>query len=154
MLHFRILVSAIPLLGLAIVAHGRLLPGPHPCIAAAGTSVQIADQPWRAHLHVGFTDDPTRATVRVLISDSSEAADFVMTDDVETSDAGACEATKATTLVAIAAQISGDMPVIYLTSDGPADYRIFVRSSSFSARDAAALIVGANDGRRLQAASL
>jgi hypothetical protein len=45
--------------------------------------------------------------------------------------------------------------MIYLSKDGPADYRIFVRSKTFSARDAAALIVGAGDGRhRLVAASL
>jgi hypothetical protein len=154
MLRFRILVSAIPLLAVAIVAHGGLSAGPHPCIAAAGTSVQIADLPWRAQLHVSFTEDPALATVRVRLSDSAEAADFVMTDDIETSDAGACEMNAATTLVAISAHSSGDMPVIYLSPDGPADYRIFVRSSSFTVRDAAALIVGAHDGRRLQAASL
>jgi hypothetical protein len=154
MLRFRILVSAIPLLAVAVVAHGRLLPGPHPCIAVAGTSVQIADLPWRAQLHVGFTEDPALATVRVSISDNAEAADFVMTDDIETADAGTCPASAATTLVAISAQTSGDMPLIFLSSDGPADYRIFVRSSSFSDRDAAALIVGAYGGRRLQAASL
>jgi hypothetical protein len=46
-------------------------------------------------------------------------------------------------------------PVIYLSHSGPADYRIFVRSKTFTARDAAALIVGASAGhRRLQAASL
>jgi hypothetical protein len=45
--------------------------------------------------------------------------------------------------------------VIYLSHDGPADYRIFVRSKTFSAREAAALIVGASGGhRRLEAASL
>ena len=154
MLRFRILVSAIPLLIVAMLARGGLLPGPHPCIATAGTSVQIADLPWRAQLHVSFTEDPALATVRVLISDSAEAADFAMTDDVETSEAGACEANAATTLVAISAHPSSDEPVIYLSTDGPADYRIFVRSKSFTARDAAALIVGARGGRRLQAASL
>jgi hypothetical protein len=45
--------------------------------------------------------------------------------------------------------------VIYLSPAGPADYRIFVRSKTFTAHDAAALIVGASGGRhRLQAASL
>jgi hypothetical protein len=45
--------------------------------------------------------------------------------------------------------------VIYLSHSGPADYRIFVRSKTFTARDAAALIVGASGGlRRRQAASL
>jgi hypothetical protein len=153
MLRFRILASAIPVLALAAVTQGGL-PGPRPCIAAAGTSVQITDQPWRAQLYVSFTDDPALATVRVRLSDNAEAADFVMTDDVESADSGACETTAATTLVAISPQRSGDMPVIYLSSDGPADYRIFVRSSSFTVREAAALIVGARGGRRLQAASL
>ena len=46
-------------------------------------------------------------------------------------------------------------PVIYLSPDGPADYRIFVQSKTFALRDAAALIVGAGDGhRRLASASL
>jgi hypothetical protein len=46
-------------------------------------------------------------------------------------------------------------PVIYLSHSGPADYPIFVRSKTFTARDAAALVVGAASGhRRLQAASL
>jgi hypothetical protein len=45
--------------------------------------------------------------------------------------------------------------VIYLSQTGPADYRIFVRSKTFTPRDAAALIVGASGGhRRLVAASL
>jgi hypothetical protein len=45
--------------------------------------------------------------------------------------------------------------VIYLSPDGPADYRIFVRSKTFTAREAAALIVGAGGGHhRLEAASL
>ena len=45
--------------------------------------------------------------------------------------------------------------MIYLSPDGPADYRIFVRSKTFTARDAAALVVGAGGGqRRLVAASL
>ena len=63
-------------------------------------------------------------------------------------EAGACEANAATRLVAISASPAADAPVIYLSPDGPADYRIFVRSKTFSARDAAALIVGASGGHR------
>jgi hypothetical protein len=45
--------------------------------------------------------------------------------------------------------------VIYLSTEGPADYRVYVRSKTFSQREAAALIVGARAGHRhLQAASL
>jgi hypothetical protein len=44
--------------------------------------------------------------------------------------------------------------VIYLSPDGDADYRIFVQSSHFTAREAAALIVGASGGHPRLAASL
>jgi hypothetical protein len=154
-LRFRILASAIPLLVFALFARGSLLPGPHPCIAIADTTVEIASVPWRADLHVAFTDDPALATVRVQLSDSAEAADFAVIDDVDNAGAGGCEANPATKLISIAADPAPDAPVIYLSPDGPADYRIFVRSNTFTARDAAALVVGAGGGhQRLVAASL
>jgi len=84
MLRFKILASAVPLMIAAVFARGGLLPGPHPCIAVGETSLQIASVPWRADLHVSFTDDPAFATVRVQISDSAEAADFAVVDDVDT----------------------------------------------------------------------
>ena len=155
MLRFRILASAVPLLLLSFFARGSLLPGPHPCIAIADTTVEIASVPWRADLHVAFTDDPALATVRVQLSDSAEAADFAVIDDVDNAGAGSCEANPATKLISIAADPEPDAPVIYLSPDGPADYRIFVRSNTFTARDAAALVVGAGGGhQRLVAASL
>jgi hypothetical protein len=157
MLRFRILASSIPLIVAAVFARGGLLPGVHPCIAVADTSVQIASMPWRADLHVAFTDDPAAATVRVQISESPEAADFAVVDDVDSAESGACEANAATRWVAISADPAGGAPVIYLSHDGPADYRIFVRSKTFSVRDAAALVVGAGVGvghRPLEAASL
>jgi hypothetical protein len=155
MLRFKILASAVPLIVAAVFARGGLLPGPRPCITIADTSVQITSVPWQAQLHVSFTSDPAAATVRVQISDSADAADFAVVDDVGSAEAGACEATAATRFVAISASRSVSAPVIYLSDNGPADYRIFVRSKTFTARDAAALIVGASSGhRRLQAASL
>ena len=155
MLRFKILASAVPLIVVAVFARGGLLPGPRPCITIADTSVQITSVPWQAQLHVSFTSDPAAATVRVQISDSADAADFAVIDDVDSAEAGACEATAATQFVAISASRSVSAPVIYLSDNGPADYRIFVRSKTFTARDAAALIVGASSGhRRLQAASL
>jgi hypothetical protein len=155
MLRFKVLASSIPLLVAAVFARGGLLPGTHPCIAVADTSVQIASMPWHADLHVAFTDDPAAATVRVQISDSPEAADFAVVDDVDSAESGACEANAATRLVAISASPAGGAPVIYLSHDGPADYRIFVRSKTFTLRDAAALVVGAGVGHHpLEAASL
>jgi hypothetical protein len=148
MWRFKILASAVPLVVLAMFTRGEFLPGPHPCILVGEKSVQIAGLPWRADLHVSFTDDPAFATVRVQLSDSAEAADFVVIDDADTADASACEANLARTLVSISAEASNDAPVIYLTPDGPADYRIFVDSKTFTARDTAALIVVASGGHR------
>ena len=155
MLRFKILASAVPLILAGVFARSELLPGPRPCIEAGGMSVQIATAPWHADLHVSFTDDPTAATVRVQIVESPEMADFVVVDDADSAEAGACEAGEAARFVAVAAYPSASQPIIYLSPDGEADYRIFVRSRTFSARDAAALIVGANRGHpRITAASL
>jgi hypothetical protein len=155
MLRFKILASALPLIVAAVFARGEWLPGPHPCIAVGEASLQIASVPWRADLHVSFTDDPEAATVRVQLTDRAEAADFAVVDDIDSADAGTCQATAATRFVAISSSPARGAPVIYLSPDGPADYRIFVRSRTFTARDAAALIVGAGIGHgHLQAASL
>jgi len=164
MFRFKILASVVPLVIAAVFARGWS-PGPHPCIAVGDASVEIASVPWHADLHVSFTDDPAAATVRVQILESAEAADFTVVDDVDNpgtgalgtgaAETGACETTAAMLSVAVAAGRSGSAPVIYLSKDGPADYRIFVRSKTFTAREAAALIVGAGGGHpHLTAASL
>jgi hypothetical protein len=110
---------------------------------------------WQAERHVSFTNDARRATVRVQITDAAEAADFSVIDDVDSTEAGACQSDAPPQLVAISSGPSEGEPVIYLSQHGPADYRIFVHSKNFSARDAAALIVGARGSpHRLKAASL
>jgi len=155
MLRFKILASIIPLAVVVVFARGELFAGGRPCVAVADTSVKLTSLPWQAALQVSFTDDPQQATVRVRISDSAETADFTVIDDIDNAEAGACQANASPQFVAISASPSAATAVIYLTADGPADYRIFVSSKTFSARDAAALIVGAGGGgRRIQAASL
>ena len=155
MLRFGILASVVPLAVVAVFARGEFSTGPRPCIEIAGVSIQIAALSWQAERHVSFTDDPGRATVRVQISDNAEAADFAVIDDIDTAEASACESHSTPQLVAISTTPSPSEPVIYLSTEGPADYRIFVRSKSFSARDAAALIVGARGVQhRVAAASL
>lgn len=155
MVRFKILASAVPLAFVAMFARGELLPGPHPCIAIDGASVQIATLPWQAQLHVSFTANPALATVRVQVADTAEAADFAVVDDVDDSEAGACEASTPTLSVALSTTPSASAPVIYLSQEGRADYRISVRSKTFSVREAAALIVGAKGGHyRLTAAAL
>ena len=155
MLRFKILVSVVPLMVAAILARIELVPGPRPCVAVGDQSVQIASMPWHADLHVSFTDDPAAATVRVQIAESAEAADFAVVDDVDSEEDNACEVNATTQFVAISGTASATAPVIYLSHDGPADYRIFVKSKTFTAREAAALVVGASGGHpHLAAASL
>ena len=155
MLRFKILASVVPFLVVAVFARGGLSPAPRPCIAVGDTTVQIGETPWHADLHVSFTDDPAAATVRVRLADSAEAADFAVIDDIDSPEPSACAANAATRLIAISATPLVSGPIIYLAPDGPADYRIFVRSKSFTAREAAALIVGASGGHpHFAAASL
>ena len=155
MLRFKVLASVVPLAVVALFARGEFSTGPRPCIEVAGASVQIAALSWQAERHVSFTHDPGRATVRVQIFDSAEAADFTVIDDIDSTEPGACESHSPPQLVAISRTPSGSEPVIYLSRDGPADYRIFVSSRNFSLLDAAALIVGARGERhRIEAASL
>ena len=91
MLRFKILASVVPLAVAAVFARGELVGGPRPCIEVSGASLQIAALSWQAERHVSFTSDPRRATVRVQITDSAEAADFTVIDDVDTTEAGACQ---------------------------------------------------------------
>jgi hypothetical protein len=76
-------------------------------------------------------------------------ADFTVIDGVDSAEENTCAATTDTQFVAISSRPSASSPVIFLShDDGPADYRIFVQSTRFTERDAAALIVGAHGDRR------
>ncbi|MCA1412414.1 hypothetical protein I6F30_14905 [Bradyrhizobium sp. NBAIM20] len=155
MLRFKFLASAVPLLAAAVFARAEIGSGSHPCIALGDTSVELTSLFWTAGVHVAFTDDPARATVRVQITEDANTADFAVVDDGLGSEPDTCQASPSTRLVSIAAQPVDGGQVVYLSSEGPADYRIYVRSKTFSPREAAALIVGARGGHgRFQAASL
>ncbi|WP_440636158.1 hypothetical protein ACSHT2_20675 [Bradyrhizobium sp. PUT101] len=155
MLRFKILASVVPLLAIAVFARADIGSVSHPCIALGDTTVELTSLFWTAGMHVAFTDDPARATVRVQITDDADAADFTVVDDGLGSEPDSCQATPSTRLISIAAQPVDGGPVVYLSSEGPADYRIYVQSKTFSQREAAALIVGARGGHgRFQAASL
>ncbi|MGY3287415.1 hypothetical protein ACVWWP_000482 [Bradyrhizobium sp. LM3.6] len=156
MLRFKILASVVPLLAAAVFARSEIGSVSHPCIALGETSVELTSLFWTAGLHVAFTDDPALATVRVQITEDADAADFAVVDDGLGSESETCQANPSTRLISIAAQPVDGGQVIYLSTEGPADYSVYVRSKkTFSQREAAALIVGARSGHRhLQAASL
>ena len=157
MLRLKILASVVPMLAAAVFARAEIGSVSHPCIALGETSVELTSMFWTAGVNVAFTDDPAQATVRVQVTDNADVADFAVVDDGLGSDSDTCQAGPSTRLISIAAQPVDGGEVIYLSTEGPADYRIYVRSKTFSQREAAALIVGAHGGQRplpLQAASL
>lgn len=154
MLRFNIFVSAIPLILAGLFARGEPASIAQPCIALGNASAQIAPTPWQAQFHVSFTNNPADATIRVQIVDRAENADFTVVDDVGEVDTSACPINASTRFIGIATTPSALEPIIYLSHDGNADYRIYVRSKTFSEHDAAALLVGAQGDRSHVTAAL
>lgn len=147
MLRFRVMASAIPFLAVGVLAGGHVVPAAQPCISLGNSSIQMAYAPWQHPDHVSFTDDAEAATVRVQLVGRPELADFAIADDVEASeqdaqDSASCRTTAATRYVTIAPHGRGSEPVIYL-SDQPGDFRLFISSKRFTAREAAALLIEA-----------
>lgn len=152
MSQFKLLASVIPLILAGVFVRESLSPSPQPCIMVGATSVQMAAAPWQPQSGVGFTDNPAEATVRVQIVDSPEDADFTVVDDVDAAEPDTCAAGAATRYIGIVKTSSPSQPIIYLSRE-PGDFRIFVRSKTFSPRHAAALMVGAaSDHARVAAA--
>lgn len=153
MLRIRILASTIPLLLAGLFAGGNS-SATRPCLALGDGTVQIAPS-WQAGFRVYFTDDPAQATARVQIVDQPENADFAVSDDSVAPTDAACSATSPARLVGIANSATGADAVIYLSRDDGGDYRVYVRSSSLSPREAAALVVSAGGtAPRVMAAAL
>lgn len=150
MLRFSVLVSALPLMALGGLAGGPLVPAAQPCIQLSNVSVRIARAAWQSQQHVSFTTDPKAATVRVQIVDSPELADFAVVDDAGSQDVAdaaegaGCTAAGPARYIGISATAAQSEPVIYLSTEPGADYRVYVNSQTFTAQDAAALIVGAS----------
>jgi hypothetical protein len=153
MLRYRLLVSVIPLALVGGMASDWFAPAAQPCIPAGLAVFQMTSTPWRAQRRVAFTDNPAQATVRVQIVDRPELADFAVADDARALEADGCGMSDAMRLISITSAANADEPVIYLSREDDADYRIYVASRSFTAREAAALIVGARGGQARLAAS-
>jgi hypothetical protein len=152
MVRLGLLASALPLVLAGGVAPAWLSPT-QPCISAGVATVQMAWLPWQADLRVAFTDNKELATVRVQLVEQPDLADFVVTDDVAAADDSSCPPSGGRHVAIVSKAGSGE-PTIYLSTNASADYRIFVRSKSFSAEQAAALIVGARGGHSHVVAAL
>ncbi|MBN9001932.1 MAG: hypothetical protein J0H75_07635 [Rhizobiales bacterium] len=153
MSRFKIFASVIPLILAGVFARENLSPQPQPCIRAGDVTVRMATAPWQSQSRVSFTDNPAEATVRVQIVESPDNADFTVVDDIDGAEPDSCAAQAATRYIGIAKAASALQPIIYLSRE-PGDFRIFVRSKTFSPQAAAALVVGADDKQAHVAAAL
>jgi hypothetical protein len=145
MLRFGILSSVIPLVLVGGLVHDWTEPSARQCLAE-GTAA-IFDRP------VAFTSDPTLATVRVQLVDGPELADLAIADDVEVPGTESCGIREVAQLVRVSTRPVPGEPVIYVSRETGADYRIYVDSAKISVTQAAALLVRARGGHMRLAAA-
>ncbi len=106
-----------------------------PCFITGGAGYRISDQ-GPASFTVRIDNTAPHPGLRLQVVDDPATADFMLIDDGEA--AGGCR--DATTVNSI--RINAGVPRPDMTvslSREPADHKIYVRSASFSERDAAAL---------------
>lgn len=101
---------------------------------------------------ITFVSDSASATVRVQIVDTAELADLVIADEVGTTEPDGCGLQQLAQSMTFSAKPIPGAPVVYLSRDAGADYRIYLDSQTISAQQAAAMIVAARGGHTLLAA--
>ncbi len=147
MLRFKLLnIGALAVMA-AVIGRIEFSSAARRCIAASAETVEIGSGLFHADLHVDSTDDPALATVHVALAERPETADLVIIDDGPAADDKRCSVTAATQLRTGARGRAEPAPVIYLSADGPADYRLYLRSRRFTPREAAALSTQTADAR-------
>lgn len=138
MLRFGILSSLIPLVLAGGVANDWTDGPARQCVAAG-----IAAPDSRT---VAFTRDPLAATVKVQIVSRAELADLTIVDDAGTPDDPDCGIDDIARLITISERPLPGAPIIHLTREAGADYRIYVDSARITSERAAALLVSARGG--------
>jgi hypothetical protein len=115
-------------------------PGePDACFSSGSTTFRMASAGADADYRVRFAEPQTHADLRIQLMDSPEQADFVLVDDI--GGTSACRGAAAVKTVRIDAEATAPDVTVRLGADlAAADYRIYVHSARFSARDAAALL--------------
>src|SRR5262245_55487182 len=132
MLRLSVLSSLIPLALAGGVAHDWTHASAAQCFAAPAAC----------------TADPLAATVRVQIVASAELADLAIVDEANASEPANCGLDQAARMVMVTTRPQPGEPIVNLTRDSDADYRIYVDSRTISPRQAAALIVAVRGGQK------
>ncbi len=126
-----VLVVAVP----AAAAGSFFSSTAKPCFAAGASGYQFSNSV-AADFTVRIASAAAKPSLRMQLVDDAATADFVLLDDNAT--ANACADVSAIQSIRIdPAARAADLTVVL--SRQPADYKIYVRSASFSEQDAAAL---------------
>ena len=125
-----VLAAAIP----AAAAGSFFAPSDKPCFVAGAAGYRISDSA-SANFTVRIDNAAAKPDLRMQLVDDPAAADFVLVDDGDT--ATPAPARRRQSIRIDPAAANADLTVAL--SRAPADYKIYVRSASFSQQDAAAL---------------
>ena len=124
-----VLVVAIP----AASAGSFFASSDKPCVIAGDSGYQISDSA-SANFTVRIDNTAAQPDLRMQLVDDAAAADFVLVDD------GVNACTDAAAIKSIRLDPGAAKPDLTVAlSRASADYKIYVRSASFSQQDAAAL---------------
>jgi hypothetical protein len=137
------LVVAIP----ATTAGSFFAASDKPCLIDDASGYRITDRATAdVTVRVDIANAAARPDLRMQLVDDAAAADFVLVDDADT--VNACTGAAAIRSIRLdPAAAKADLTVAL--SRAPADYKIYVRSASFSQQDAAALfaVIWQNAGK-------
>jgi hypothetical protein len=136
MLRIGLISSVIPLALAGGIAHEWTSANAPQCFAPAAPAIRT----------IAFTDDPAQATVSVQLVDAADLADLVIAADNTAAEAEGCSLREMVRSVTINMRPVAGEPVVHLSREADADYRIYVDSAQISARQAAALIVRTRGG--------
>lgn len=150
MLRKTLIASVFPLLAAGILAQAQIGSAGAPCLASGGTAWRLSTFPWQTDRQVAFTQTRSQASVTVQLVEDPGLADFTYIDGPDSSAEGtACEGMAEAHYLAVTGTSRDASATVYLSAEDGADYRIYVQSSRLSAREAAALLIGAARDRRM-----
>jgi hypothetical protein len=137
MRHSKVVLALLIVIGVPAAAK-TLIKSAEKCFAADATVYRFAAAGDRATT-VRVGSDVQAPDVSIRVTDSPEIADFILIDDQEHTTA--CRRGPRAPSTAIRLSASGQPDLRVSLSEQPADgdYRIYVRSATFSTEEAAAL---------------
>ena len=147
MRRFRIFAAAVLAAAVPAAAHTfGFSPNPasQACLAIGNTTYRLTRG--AADVTVRLASAAESPGLRIKLADTPEEADFVFVDDGA---APGCHGTANVRHVSLAPAGAPGLVVALASDDGPADYRIYVRSLSLAPETAAILFAAARMPQRL-----